>query len=142
MILPKLDEEFVKKLALEDVKTEKDLREYLSKLTFNEKLEQNRVAFQREAFAEIQKQVQIPISEKLLLNEMKRLEKLFESNLKSQGFTLKEYLEITKFTEEDIKLQMRTESINLLKNAFIYAEISKLEQILLDLKTMNLNMEN
>ncbi|WP_434333885.1 trigger factor [Mesomycoplasma hyorhinis] len=129
LILPKLDEEFVKKLALEDVKTEKDLREYLSKLTFNEKLEQNRVAFQREAFAEIQKQVQIPISEKLLLNEMKRLEKLFESNLKSQGFTLKEYLEITKFTEEDIKLQMRTESINLLKNAFIYAEISKLEQI-------------
>ncbi|QJB70979.1 trigger factor [Mycoplasma sp. 1654_15] len=129
LVLPKLDEEFIKKLSLEDVKNEKDLRAYLEKLTFNEKLEQNRVIFQKESFAEIQKQVQIPISEKLLLNEIRRLEKLFENNLKSQGFTVKEYLEITKFTEEDIKLQMRTESINLLKNAFIYAEIAKLEKI-------------
>lgn len=127
---PKLDDSFVADLKIPNVNTVKELEKHLENLTLQEKEEQAKVKFQKEAFAEILKTTEVPVARKLIENETTRLLKQFESNLKQQGFNKKEYLELTKLTEEDLKSELSKEAVHNLKNAFVYAEISRLENII------------
>ncbi|CAT04728.1 Trigger factor [Mesomycoplasma conjunctivae] len=137
-----LSNKFVEDLKIPNVTTISQLEDYLEDLTKRENVEKSRVEFSRAAIEELGSQVSLPISTKLLGNEMQRLSDTFKQTLKTQGFTLEEYLRVTKFTTQDIDDQVKTEATKLLKNAFIYAEIAKQEALVPTDEEINQYLEN
>lgn len=125
----KLTNDFVAELKIDNVTTISQLESYLEDLTKREKMEIARSAFQKTAFAEILKSVEIPISNKLLDREMSRIYDSFNETLKSQGFTIDEYLKITKFTNKDIFEQVNQQATLSLQTSFVFAEIAKRESL-------------
>lgn len=125
----KLTNDFVAELKIDNVTTISQLESYLEDLTKREKMEIARSTFQKNAFAEILKSVEIPISNKLLDREMSRIYDSFNETLKSQGFTIDEYLKITKFTNKDIFEQVNQQATLSLQTSFVFAEIAKRESL-------------
>lgn len=127
--IPQFDEEFVTSLGIKNVTNEEQLKIYLKDLTTREVKESNRTKFQKEVFEKIMAETHFPIPETLVLAEMKKINTKFEDSLKEQEFTRKEYLDLTKFTEEQIGKQIREEALKNLKTSLIYAEVAKVEDL-------------
>ncbi|UVD81913.1 trigger factor [Mycoplasma iguanae] len=127
--VPELTDEFITELAIPNVKTIAEFSTYLRDLTEREVKEAARVKFQEKLFSNIIKQTTFPIPETIILSEMKSINQKFEDSLKSQGFTRKEYLELTNFNEEQIGQQIRDEALKNLKKSLIFAEVAKLEKL-------------
>lgn len=124
-----LTNDFVAALKINNVTTISQLESYLEDLTKREQMEMARSNFQKDAFAEILKSVEIPISNKLLDREMSRIYGSFNDTLKSQGFTIDEYLKITKFSNKDIFEQVNQQAVLSLQTSFVFAEIAKRESL-------------
>ncbi len=127
--LPKLDEEFVESLNIKDVKTPKELNKYLVDLTKRENLEKSRIEFKNTVFTKLIEENEIPIPKTLVLKELQNLLKKFETNLKKQGFSKKEYFEMTKLSDGDITKELTLEAGKNIKTSLIFAYLAKIEKI-------------
>ncbi|WGI36805.1 trigger factor [Mesomycoplasma lagogenitalium] len=126
---PELNNNFVKELSIENVSNIKELEKYLENLLKNEKNEQAKIKFQKDMFDKIIEKTEIPLSPALIEDESKRVKEKFEETLKGQGFTLKEYADLLKFSDEHIENEIQNEAKKNLKTSFIYAEIAKIEKL-------------
>ncbi|MGL5204675.1 MAG: trigger factor [Metamycoplasmataceae bacterium] len=127
--LPELDEEFVKNLNIKDVKNKKDLRKYLLDLTKRENLEKARIKFKNEIFSRLLSQNEIPVPNTLMLKEVQMLSKKLDESLKKQGITKKEYLELTKMTNNDVTKELTVEAEKNIKTSLLFAHLAKIEKI-------------
>lgn len=121
----KLTEDFIKNLNIPDVKTEKELNDYLSSLTKKELIEKERTNFMNEFVTKIVADNEIPVPRTIVLKELQALMKKFEENLKNQGFTKKEYYEVTGYTDEKVKEELMNEAKKAVQKSMIYSIIAK-----------------
>lgn len=127
--LPKLDDAFVKSLNIKDVQTPNELSAYLLDLTKRENLEKARIKFKNEIFSKLMSQNEIPVPKTLVLKEVQSLSKRFDENLKKQGVSKKEYLEMTKLTNSDIVKELTIEAEKNIKTSLLFAQLAKNEKI-------------
>ncbi len=121
----KLDEAFIQTLGIKNVKTEKELNDYLFDLSKRELIEKNRIKFMDEFVKKVSEENDIPAPRAIVLKELQTLMKKFEENLKNQGLTKKEYYEITGYTEEKAKDELKQEAIRSVKKAMVFSLLSK-----------------
>lgn len=127
--LPKLDDEFVKTLNIKDIKTPSELKKYLLDLTKRENLEKARIKFKNEIFSRLISENEIPVPNTLMLKEVQMLSKRFEENLKKQDISKKEYLEMTKMSNNDITKELTVEAEKNIKTSLLFAHLAKIEKI-------------
>ena len=77
----------------------------------------------------ISKHTEVDIPEEMVEEEIDRLVKRAEENLKYQGITLELYYEFTKTTEEDLRNQLEKEAFKNVLYRLILEEIIALEEI-------------
>ncbi|MBR3211118.1 MAG: trigger factor [Bacilli bacterium] len=105
-----LDKDFFEDLAMDGVTDEKTLRsEIKSSLSAQKELEvENK--YVDELLDAVGKNVEVDIPEELVNEEIDRLMKRFEEQMKMQGISLGVYYQFTGTTEEDLRSQMETEA--------------------------------
>ncbi|MGY6171808.1 trigger factor [Candidatus Mycoplasma pogonae] len=127
--LPELNDEFITSLSIPNVKTLAELNTYLKDLTERERTEAEREKFRQKLFENIMKETELVFPKSLLLKEMQKVNTTFEGSLKEQGFSRKEYLELTGLSEDQIAEQVEMEAVKNLKTSLIFADVAKKENL-------------
>ena len=128
---PKLDDDFAKELNIKNVKNLAQLKTYLKNQLIEQKRQVARSKFRNLAFEKIAKDTNIVIPNSLVFKEAANIKKQFETSISQQGLDLKKYLEITKTKEEQLQQQWRNQALKRLKESFLFAEIARLEKIVI-----------
>lgn len=126
---PKLDDKFVEGLGIEGTKTVADFKKHMTTLMADQATQMAKSEFQRKAFEELSKDVKVTIPAALVIREMQNQQKQLEEQLKQQGLTIEKYLQLTGMKPEVLGQQIQQRADATLKDAFIFAEISKKEKI-------------
>ena len=127
--LPELDENFVKSTGVKDIIKIDELKKYIEKIFREQELQKDRSNFQKEAFAKISEKTEIVVPMQLVAKEMENQKKEFEENMKKQGLSIQQYIEMTGVKEEALSSQFKTAAEERLKESLIFAEIAKAEKI-------------
>ncbi len=121
----KLTEDFIKSLNIKDVKNEKELVDYLEDLSKREMIEKNRMKFMDDFVQEVIKTNEIPAPRAIVLKELQALMKKFEENLKAQGLSKKDYYDITGYTDDKVKEELKVEANKSVQKSVVYSLLSK-----------------
>jgi len=124
-----LDKEFFEDLAMEGVDSEESLRKSIKEHLETHKKSDIENKFVEDLMSEIAKNTEVEIPDEMVAEEVDRLIKRAEENLKYQGITLDLYYQFTKTTEEDMKKQMEPEAFKNVMYRLILEEVIKLEDI-------------
>ena len=110
---------------IKDVKNEEDLNKYLTDLSKREMIEKRRAEFMNEFLEQVIKENSIPTPRAIVLKELQALIKKFEENLKNQGFSKKDYFDVTGYNDNKVKSELTQEAEKSIKKSFIYTALSK-----------------
>ena len=125
----KLDKDFFEDLAMEGVDSEETLKESIKEHLETHKKSDIENKFIEELMDAISKNTEVEIPDEMVSEEVERLIRRTEENLKYQGVTLDLYYQFTKTTEEDMKKQLEPEAFKNVMYRLILEEIVKLENI-------------
>lgn len=128
-VLPKLNEEFYKDLGYENVKTENELENEISKHLMEHKISESENKYIDELLKAAIVNIEVDINQEIIDDEVTRILNQYSSQLESQGLNLEQYLEFTKSKIEDLKKMMEPEAINRIKSRYLLEEIAKKENI-------------
>ena len=129
---PKLDEEFVKSLELENVSTPEELRAYInSGLLKNKEYHAEAKAF-RELVNKICEKSNVEIPSTLLNEDTKNALERFKQDIEKQGIGFDKYLEITGMSLDQVKENIILDSIEGLTTMFVLSKIALVEKITVD----------
>lgn len=120
-----MNDDFVVSLNIKDVKNKEDLNKYLTDLSKREIIEKRRTEFMNEFLEQIIKENTIPTPRAIVLKELQALSKKFEENLKNQGFSKKDYFDVTGYNDNKVKSELNQEAEKSIKKSFIYTALSK-----------------
>ncbi len=120
-----MNDDFVVSLNIKDVKNKEDLNKYLTDLSKREVIEKRRTEFMNEFLEQIIKENTIPTPRAIVLKELQALSKKFEENLKNQGFSKKDYFDVTGYNDNKVKSELNQEAEKSIKKSFIYTALSK-----------------
>lgn len=120
-----MNKDFITSLNIKDVKNEEDLNKYLTDLSKREVVEKRRAEFMNEFLDHVIKDNTIPTPRAIVLKELQALSKKFEENLKNQGFSKKDYFEVTGYNDNKVKSELTQEAEKSIKKSFIYTALSK-----------------
>lgn len=126
---PELNEEFIKGIGIKDVSTLEQLKAYITKVFTEQNKQEARAKFQKEAFAKILEKAELTIPASLVAKEMQKVESQMVENMKKQGITLEQYMQYTNTDKTQLAAQFKTEAEGRLKDALLFAEISKVEKV-------------
>ena len=73
-------------------------------------IEKNRMKFMDDFVQEVIKTNEIPAPRAIVLKELQALMKKFEENLKAQGLSKKDYYDITGYTDDKVKEELKVEA--------------------------------
>src|SRR5699024_11156066 len=105
-----LDEEFFENLGMEDVNSEESLKEEIKKSISAQK-EMDAENIYIDAILEgVSKNVEVDIPEEMVEEEVTRLMKRFEEQMRMQGISLDLYYQFTQSTEVDLRSQLEKEA--------------------------------
>lgn len=122
---PKLDETYIKSLAIPNVSNEKELNSYLEDLSKRETLEKARTKFMEELQEKVIEENEISVPRTIVLKELQALLKKFKENLKKQGISEKDYFEITGYNEEKVKQELLAEANKSIKKSLLFTFFAK-----------------
>ena len=120
-----MNNDFVASLNIKDVKNEEDLNKYLTDLSKREMIEKRRAEFMNEFLEKVIKENSIPTPRTIVLKELQALTTKFEENLKNQGFSKKDYFDVTGYNDNKVKSELTQEAEKSIKKSFIYTALSK-----------------
>jgi len=128
-IVPELDEEFFKDLAIEGVNSIEELEKYSEDLikTRKEQAAENKLI--DELLEKIAEQTEIKLPEELVHEEIHRMLDSYRQRLQMQGLSLEQYMEFTKKTMEDLEKELESEARKNITYRYMIEEVSKLENI-------------
>ena len=124
-----LNEEFFEDLGMEGVNSEESLKESIKEHLETHKKSDIENKFTEDLMEAISKNTEVEIPDKMVEEEVERLVRRAEENLKYQGISLELYYQFTKTTEEDMKKQLEPEAFKNVMYRLILEEIIKLENI-------------
>ena len=122
-----LDEEFFEDLGMEGVNSEETLKEEIKKSIEAQKEAEAENNYIDKILEEVSKNVEIP--EPMVDEEVNRLLKRFEEQMKMQGISLDLYYQFTNSNEEALKSQMEKEAYSNVLYRLMLEEIMNLEKI-------------
>ena len=124
-----LDADFFEDLGMEGVNSLETLKESIKEHLEAHKKTDIENKFTEDLMEAISKNTDVDIPEEMVQEEVERLIKRAEENLKYQGITLDMYYQFTNTKEEDLKNQMEPEAFKNVLYRLILEEIVKLENI-------------
>ncbi len=124
-----LDEEFFEDLGMEGVNSEETLKEEIKKSIEAQKEAETENNYIDKILEEVSKNVEVDIPEPMVDEEVNRLLKRFEEQMKMQGISLDLYYQFTNSNEEALKSQMEKEAYSNVLYRLMLEEIMNLEKI-------------
>ena len=127
--IPELNDEAVKDLAIKDVNTVAELKDYETKHLLSHKVQDAENAFYGEVMGQIVKNATFVIDEAVIENEAHQMEENLKKQIESNGLTFEQYLEITGTKQEDLHATYHTNAENNIKNFLVSHEIGIKENL-------------
>ena len=124
-----LDEEFFEDLGMEGIDSEEKLKEEIKASIKAQKDMDAENKYVDKILEEVGKNVEVDIPEEMVDEEVNRLMKRFEEQLRMQGISLDLYYQFTNSKEEDLRNQMEKEAYNNVLYRLMLEEILTLENI-------------
>ncbi len=124
-----LDEEFFEDLGMEGVNSEDTLKEEIKKSIEAQKEMDAENEYVDAILEGVSKNVEVDIPEEMVNDEIDRLMKRFEEQMKMQGISLDLYYQFTNSTEADLKAQLEKEAYSNVLYRLMLEEIMNLEKI-------------
>ena len=124
-----LDEEFFEDLGMEGVNSVETLRSSIKEHLETHKKNDVENKFVEDLMDAISKNTDVEIPDKMVEEEVDRLLKRAEENLKYQGISLDLYYQFTRTTEADLRNQLESEAFKNVLYRLMLEEIIKLEKI-------------
>ncbi len=127
--LPQIDEEFIADLNFKDVKNITDLEKYLKTNLEKNLKSKNYDEFITSLLRKISSDSNIIIPNSMIIEQRKKLFQEFERKVKSKNITIKEYMQKTNLTLNQINAELEKDAQQMLENDLILKEIIKKENI-------------
>jgi len=128
-ILPELNKEFFEDLGYDDVNTEEKLRSELETNIKTHKEHHAEEHFIDELLDKAISNMKVEVPDTMINEELNRMIRQYEDNLKMQGISLEQFYQFTNSNEDVLKDQMKEEAIKRIKSRFLLEEIKKAEKI-------------
>ena len=128
-ILPELNKEFFEDLGYDDVDTEEKLRSELETNIKTHKEHHAEEHFIDELLDKAISNMKVEVPDTMTNEELNRMIRQYEDNLKMQGISLEQFYQFTNSNEDVLKDQMKEEAIKRIKSRFLLEEIKKAEKI-------------
>ena len=125
----KLDEDFFEDLGIEGVDSEAKLKKHIKDEIKAHKEKEAEDEYVDDLLEAVSKNVEIDIPEDLVEEEINRLMKRFEDQVRSQGISLDLYCHFTNSTKEDLRNQFEKEAYTNVLYRFMLDEITELEHV-------------
>lgn len=127
--LPALDENLIKELNIEGIKTIEELKASKRVELEDAKKKEVKKVYLEKLFEEIAKGSTIEIPEEVINSDVEARKNDTEQRMSQSGFTLQQYLEVIGQKEEDFMANLRKESEKAVRNITILDAIAKAEGI-------------
>lgn len=128
--IPELNDEAVKDLAIKDVNTVAELKDYETKHLLSHKVQDSENAFYSELVAQIVKNATFVIDEQVIENEAHQMQENLKKQIESNGLTMEQYLEITGTKMEDLHAQYHVNAENNIKNYLALHQLGAQENLI------------
>ena len=124
-----LDEEFFEDLGMEGVTSEESLKEEIKKSISAQKEMDAENKYIDAILEGVSKNVEVDIPEEMVEEEVTRLMKRFEEQMRMQGISLDLYYQFTQSSEADLRNQLEKEAYSNVLYRLMLEEIMNLEKI-------------
>lgn len=129
VVIPELNKDFFDDLGMEGITDEESLRKQVEDNIKDHKEHHAEDHFIDELLEEGIKNMEVEIPDVMIEEELNRMIRQYEENLKMQGLTLAQFYQFTNSDEAALKDQMREEAEKRVKSRLLLEEITKLEKI-------------
>ena len=129
VVIPELNKDFFDDLGMEGITDEESLRKQVEDNIKAHKEHHAEDHFIDELLEEGIKNMEVEIPDVMIEEELNRMIRQYEENLKMQGLTLAQFYQFTNSDEAALKDQMREEAEKRVKSRLLLEEITKLEKI-------------
>jgi len=140
--IPELNEDFILDLAMEDVKTLDELKVKVKQNLIDKKeldAENKRIELILE---EINKNVEVDLSNELIEDEIDKMIFSYEERLKMQSITIDQYLEFTKLTMDKLRKDLEKEAKKSVRYRLFLNEIIAKENIKVSHEEIHEELDN
>lgn len=127
--LPELDKDFFLDLGMEGIETEEDLAKQLEENIKARKEAEAENKYLDDLLEAAAKDTKIDIPEVMIEEEIDRIIKQYEENLKMQGITLEMFYQFTNSDEQALRDQMKEEASKRVTYRLMLEEVAKEEKI-------------
>lgn len=127
--VPELNDEFFEDLGMEGVTSKESLEAQIKENLKARKEAENENKYIDELLEAAAKNVEVEIPEEMISEEVKRMLKQYEENLRMQGLTLQQFYQFTNSNEDALKDQMHEEANNRVLYRLMLEEIVKKEKL-------------
>ena len=124
-----LDEEFFEDLGMEGVDSKEKLEKEIEESIKAQKEMDAENNYVDKILEEVSKNVEVDIPEEMVNEEIDRLMKRFEENMRMQGISLDLYYQFSRTTEADLRNQLEKEAYSNVLYRLMLEEIMTLEKI-------------
>ena len=128
-VKPEMNKEFFEDLGIEGVTDEKTLKEHVKHELTHQKEHQVEDKYVDELLHKATDNMEVEINNEIIDNEVDRMLNQYNQELKMQGATLEQYLQLTGSKIEDMKSMMKPQAIARIKTRYLLEEIVKKEKI-------------
>ena len=129
VVIPELNKDFFDDLGMEGINDEESLRKQVEENIKAHKEHHAEDHFIDELLEEGIKNMEVEIPDVMIEEELNRMIRQYEENLKMQGLSLAQFYQFTNSDEAALKDQMREEAEKRVKSRLLLEEIAKLEKL-------------
>ena len=129
VVIPELNKDFFDDLGMEGINDEESLRKQVEENIKAHKEHHAEDHFIDELLEEGIKNMEVEVPDVMIEEELNRMIRQYEENLKMQGLSLAQFYQFTNSDEAALKDQMREEAEKRVKSRLLLEEIAKLEKL-------------
>ncbi len=127
--LPEFDKDFFEDLGMEGIDSKEALEKQLKENIEAHKTHHAEDHFMDEVLDKAVSNMEVDIPDAMIEEELDRIIRQYEENLKMQGLTLEQFYQFTNSDEQALKDQMREEAVKRVSSRLLLEEIVKVEKI-------------
>ena len=128
-IIPELSKEFYEDLGMEGINDEESLRNQVKENIAARKEMEAEHKYTDDSLKAAIENMTVEVPEAMVTEEIDRMLRQYEDNLKMQGLTLEQFYQFTNSDEAALKDQMKEEALNRVKARLLLEEVAKVEKL-------------
>ena len=128
-IIPELSKEFYEDLGMEGINDEESLRNQVKENIAARKEMEAENKYTDDLLKAAIENMTVEVPEAMVTEEIDRMLRQYEDNLKMQGLTLEQFYQFTNSDEAALKDQMKEEALNRVKARLLLEEVAKVEKL-------------